>query len=160
MAFKRLKLEYKDILKEPNYLYSVEISDKSILEWNFIVIGPQDTLYENGIFNGQIIFPMDYPNSLPKVHFKNDMYHPNVYKNGTVCISILHNGVDQYGYESDNERWSPTHNVNTIMLSIISLLANPNFESPANVDIGIIYKKNYDDYKNKIYKLVSKTQSL
>jgi ubiquitin-protein ligase len=46
------------------------------------------------------------------------------------------------------------------MLSIISLLSAPNFESPADVESSILYKKNYEEYKNIIYNLVSKTQNI
>jgi ubiquitin-protein ligase len=55
-----------------------------------------------------------------------------------VCISILHEpGDDKYGYESASERWLPVHTVETILLSVISMLADPNYESPANVDAAV-----------------------
>ena len=61
-----------------------------------------------------------------------------VEKNGTVCISILHEpGDDQYGYEDAGERWLPIHTVETIMISVISMLATPNADSPANVEAGV-----------------------
>ena len=58
-----------------------------------------------------------------------------VYPDGRVCISILHPaGDDPNGYELASERWSPVHTVETILLSIISMLSSPNDESPANID--------------------------
>ena len=61
-----------------------------------------------------------------------------VEKNGDVCISILHEpGDDKYGYESASERWLPVHTVETILLSVISMLADPNYDSPANVDAAV-----------------------
>ena len=61
-----------------------------------------------------------------------------MYKNGDVCISILHDpGDDKYGYESASERWLPVHTVATIALSVISMLADPNDSSPANVDAAV-----------------------
>eukprot|EP00795_Rhopilema_esculentum_P016044 gene16044-biopygen5405 len=58
-----------------------------------------------------------------------------VSKEGDVCISILHEpGEDKYGYEKPEERWLPVHTVETILLSVISMIADPNDESPANVD--------------------------
>ena len=160
MALKRLVNEYKDIVKDSNYLFSINMCDEDIFTWEFIIIGPQDTLYENGIFKGKIEFPKEYPHKPPKIYFNCNMYHPNIYNNGTVCISILHEGIDSTGYEQVSERWSPTQNVTTIMLSIISLLSAPNFESPANVDISILYKKNYEEYKKNIYKMVQDSQTL
>ena len=64
-----------------------------------------------------------------------------VEKNGDVCISILHEpGEDKWGYEKAEERWLPIHTVETILISVISMLADPNDESPANVDAAVSYK--------------------
>jgi len=63
---------------------------------------------------------------------------PVVSKTGDVCISILHDpGEDKYGYERPEERWLPIHTVETIMVSVISMLADPNDESPANLDAAV-----------------------
>lgn len=57
---------------------------------------------------------------------------------GNVCISILHEpGDDKYGYEKASERWLPIHTVETILVSVISMIADPNDESPANVDAAV-----------------------
>lgn len=62
----------------------------------------------------------------------------SVSKNGDVCISILHEpGEDRFGYEKPEERWLPIHTVETIMISVISMLADPNGDSPANVDAAV-----------------------
>ena len=59
---------------------------------------------------------------------------------GNVCISILHEPEDdKYGYEKVNERWLPIHTVETILVSVISMLADPNDESPANVDAAVSF---------------------
>lgn len=61
-------------------------------------------------------------------------------KNGDVCISILHEpGDDKFGYEKASERWLPVHTVETILISVISMLADPNDESPANVDAAVSF---------------------
>lgn len=66
------------------------------------------------------------------------IYMFSVEKDGTVCISILHEpGDDKWGYESASERWLPIHTVETIIVSVISMLAEPNDESPANVDAAV-----------------------
>lgn len=66
------------------------------------------------------------------------MFYFVVDKNGDVCISILHEpGEDKYGYEKPEERWLPIHTVETIMISVISMLADPNGDSPANVDAAV-----------------------
>ncbi|ONL99406.1 ubiquitin carrier protein 7 [Zea mays] len=55
-------------------------------------------------------FPQNYPNSPPSVRFTSEMWHPNVYPDGWVCISILHPpSEDPNGYELASERWTPVH---------------------------------------------------
>ncbi len=90
-------------------------------------------------------FISDIWHSNSKSLFKNIKLIINIWslyiqvdKNGDVCISILHEpGDDKYGYEKAAERWLPVHTVETILLSVISMLADPNYESPANVDAAV-----------------------
>ena len=157
MAFKRLAAELKQINKEPNYFYSITPRENNFLVWEFVLIGPSDTIYEGGIFSGNIMFTDKYPIDPPKVKF-NNIIHPNIHKTGEVCISILHQGSDIYGYEKDYERWNPSHGVDSIMMSIISMLSEPNFQSPANIEYSKLWKDEPDNYKKLVYKLVASTQ--
>ena len=76
-----------------------------------------------------------------------------------MCISILHEpGDDKYGYEKAAERWLPVHTVETILLSVISMLADPNYESPANVDAAKEWRENPAEFKKKVAKCVRKSQ--
>lgn len=108
--------------------------------------GPEGTPFEGGIFPATLTFPKDYPLSPPTMKFTCDFFHPNVYANGTVCISILHPpGDDPNMYESSSERWSPVQSVEKILLSVVSMLAEPNDESGANVDACV------SNYNNDIH---------
>lgn len=158
MAIKRLLSEYEQIIKEPNYFYSVEMDMKNIFIWNVILIGPPETIFEGGLFKCQFKFPKNYPNNPPEFRFLSNLPHPNIYPDGKVCISILHEGIDTYGYEDISERWNPSHSVNSVLMSILSMLGNPNFESPANVDASIMWKNNISEYKKIVYNIVAKSQ--
>lgn len=88
------------------------------------------------------------------------MWHPNIYTDGRVCISILHPpGEDQYGYEESGERWLPVHTVESILISVISLLSSetPNLDSPANVDAAKEVRENFEAYKKKVRRLVRRS---
>ncbi|KAF0304762.1 Ubiquitin-conjugating enzyme E2 G1 [Amphibalanus amphitrite] len=114
------------------------IDDNDIFKWEVLIIGPPDTLFEGGFFKAHLYFPKEYPHRPPKMKFITEVWHPNIEKNGDVCISILHEpGDDTYGYEKASERWLPVHTVETILISVISMLADPNDESPANVDAAV-----------------------
>ncbi|TQE09736.1 hypothetical protein C1H46_004693 [Malus baccata] len=88
------------------------VNEDNIFEWNVTIIGPPDTLYEGGFFNAIMSFPEDYPCNPHVVRFTSEMWHPNVYADGKVCVSILHPlGDDPNGHEFATERWNPIHTV-------------------------------------------------
>lgn len=65
-----------------------------------------------------------------------------------MCISILHPaGADPLGYESANERWTPAHSIEKILLSVMSLLGDPNSISPANVDAAKMFREDPEEFK-------------
>ncbi|KAM4575370.1 cell division cycle 34 homolog (S. cerevisiae) a [Fundulus heteroclitus] len=147
---KALMLEMKSLQEEPVEGFKITLVDESdMYNWEVAIFGPPSTHYEGGYFKARIKFPVDYPYSPPAFRFLTKMWHPNIYENGDVCISILHPPVDdpQSG-ELPSERWNPTQNVRTILLSVISLLNEPNTFSPANVDASVMYRK-WRDSKGK-----------
>lgn len=151
-AARFLQLELKKIHSEPVEGFRVSLPEDSDLStWDVSIFGPPDTLYEGGYFKAKMKFPNDYPYSPPKFCFLTKMWHPNIYENGQVCISILHPPTDDPSSgELPSERWNPTQNVRTILLSIISLLNEPNINSPANVDASISFR-NWKEGKDKDY---------
>lgn len=156
MSIRRLQNEYKQIHDESNSIFSIDL--KNLYRWDILLFGPQDTMYEGGIFKCEMTFPKDYPNKPPTFKFITKMLHPNVYPDGKMCISILHEGTDEYNYESLGERWLPTHSVTTIVLSIASLLGNPNHDSAANIEASLEWRNDLPSYEKKIYRLVKDTQ--
>eukprot|EP00800_Vazella_pourtalesii_P013804 TRINITY_DN3374_c0_g1_i1.p1 TRINITY_DN3374_c0_g1~~TRINITY_DN3374_c0_g1_i1.p1 ORF type:complete len:256 (+),score=71.76 TRINITY_DN3374_c0_g1_i1:721-1488(+) len=137
-----LQNELSKLLKEPLEGFLIEANEQNILEWDVVIFGPPDTPYAGGYFKAKMTFPQEYPYSPPKFTFKTSLWHPNVYMNGDVCISILHPpGEDPLSGELPNERWNPTQSVRTILLSVQSLLNEPNTSSAANVDASVMYRK-------------------
>lgn len=137
------------------------IDENNIFEWKVTILGPLETIYEGGVFNLVMKFSPDYPNSPPEVRFTSEMWHPNVYTDGRVCISILHApGDDPHGYEKASERWLPVHTVTTIILSIISMLSSPNAESPANVDAAIEWRERSHVFRKKVARIVRRSQEM
>jgi ubiquitin-conjugating enzyme E2 G1 len=159
MSIRRLQSELKEMTKDPNELFSVFPSENNFYQWNISMFGPTNTIFEGALIKAIIEFPNEYPNKAPQFKFITQLFHPNVYPDGKVCISILHEGIDEYGYENLSERWNPSHSVNSILISILSILLSPNFESPANVDASNLWKNNYDAYKKIIYKMVATSQN-
>ncbi|CAK8574287.1 unnamed protein product [Lathyrus sativus] len=157
-----LQKQLKDLCKAPLDGFSAGLVDENnVFEWNVTIIGPPDSLYDGGFFNAIMSFPPDYPQNPPRMKFTSEIWHPNVYSDGTVCISILHPpGDDPAGYEDSGERWLPVHTVESIVLSIISMLSSPNIESPANIDAAIDWRDNRSEFKKKVARCVRKSQEM
>jgi len=165
MAFEQsvllLRKQLNELKKNPVEGFSAGLVDDSdIFRWEVLIIGPPDTYYEGGFFKAHLTFPKDYPLKPPKMKFITEVWHPNVdCKTGDVCISILHDpGEDKWGYERPEERWTPVHTVETIIVSVISLLADPNEQSPANVDAAKEWVENRAEFKRKVARCVRKSQ--
>ncbi|KAK9456730.1 ubiquitin-conjugating enzyme/RWD-like protein [Dipodascopsis uninucleata] len=131
------------------------VNDDDLYEWEVLLIGPDDTLFEGGIFKARLSFPQEFPLLPPKMRFETPMWHPNVYPDGNVCISILHPPEDdKYGYEDVGERWRPVHTVETILVSVIAMLSSPNPDSPANIDAAREFREDYPAFRKHVRRLV------
>jgi ubiquitin-protein ligase len=147
----RINNEYKRLKKKPMEFVTFEMDENNIYEWKFVISGLNNsTYYKGGKYEGILSFPKEYPLKPPVVKFTNRLFHPNVYHDGKLCISILHEGTDETGYEHETERWSPILNVQTIFMSIISLMDDPNDESAANLDAAKLWRENKEAYIKKI----------
>lgn len=136
MAFKRLKKEYEELINDPLTNCSANpINENDILQWSAKIYGPKDTPYENGIFKLTMIFSQDYPFKPPKVVFNTKIYHPNINSNGGICLNIL------------KDAWSPALTISKILLSVCSLLADPNPNDPLVPEIARIYHENKEKYE-------------
>lgn len=118
------------------------------------------TVHPGGCFNAILSFPPEYPHMPPTLVFQAPIpFHPNIYKNGELCISILHPPEDdKYGYESAAERWSPVQSPETILVSVLSLFNEPNDESPANLDAAKLLREEREgknrEFRSRVRKCV------
>jgi len=125
-----------------------------------MIVGPPDTLYEGGFFQANLVFPPDFPNLPPEMKFKSEIWHPNVFPDGKVCISILHPpGTDKFNEdETADERWRPILGVESIIISVISMLSDPNDFSPANIDAAVMWRNDKAAFKKRVREVVRKSQ--
>ncbi|KAL7722997.1 Ubiquitin-conjugating enzyme E2 [Entamoeba marina] len=150
-ASRHIQANFKSITKDPlEGIYVEYKSENDIFYWNIWMEGPTETPYEGGVFNLEMHFPDDFPLNPPSLKFKSKFWHPNVYENGNVCISILHPpGEDEMSGELAAERWLPTQSVASILLSVQSMLCDPNMYSPANTDAMVMCRDHKDRYLAK-----------
>ncbi|EGW29946.1 uncharacterized protein SPAPADRAFT_63572 [Spathaspora passalidarum NRRL Y-27907] len=156
-----LQRQFKDLTDPRKGIpsFHIELDDDNIFLWNIgIMVLNKESIYHGGYFKGQMRFPSDFPFSPPTFRFTPAIYHPNVYRDGRLCISILHQGGDPTSDEPDSETWTPAQTVESVLISIISLLEDPNVSSPANIDASVEFRKNKEEYKKRVKKEVERSK--
>ncbi|KAJ2776324.1 Ubiquitin-conjugating enzyme E2 2 [Coemansia javaensis] len=142
---RRLMRDFKRLQSDPPEGISGAPCPDNIMMWNAVIFGPAGTPFEDGTFKLTLAFEESYPNKPPGVRFISRMFHPNVYTNGELCLDILQN------------RWSPTYDVAAILMSIQSLLHDPNSSSPANAEAANLYRENRKEYVRRIRETVEQS---
>ena len=147
MALKRIAKEFKELERDPPTNCSAGPVGDDMFHWQGNIIGPEGSPYQNGVFFLDIHFPSDYPFKPPKVKFTTKIYHPNINSGGSICLDIL------------NSKWSPALTVPKILLSISSLLTEPNPDDPLVGDIGRVYKSDIAKFNKEAAKWTAKYAS-
>ena len=132
---KRIQRELKELQTSPeDNCTAGPVNESDIYLWNGTIIGPKDSPFEGGLFKLEIRFPIDYPFKPPTVRFVTKVYHPNINANGGICLDIL------------KDAWSPSLTVGKVLLSISSLLTDPNPKDPLVPEIARLYETNIQEY--------------
>lgn len=134
---RRIKKELEEIQKEPPSNCSAGPLPNNIKEWQATIIGPSESPYAGGIFKLQILFTDKYPFKPPKVKFNTPIYHPNINSHGSICLDIL------------NVNWSPALTITKLLLSISSLMNDPNPDDPLVKSIADLYIFDREKYNSK-----------
>ena len=101
-----------------------------LFHWQATIMGPEESPYNGGVFFLDIHFPADYPFKPPKVSFTTRIYHCNINSNGGICLDIL------------KDQWSPALTISKVLLSVCSLLTDPNPDDPLVPEIAQLLKNN------------------
>lgn len=136
-TLRRIKKELSDIEKDPPSNCSAGPDGDDFFHWKATIFGPSDSPYVNGVFHLNIHFPSDYPFKPPKIKFITNIYHPNINKSGNICLDIL------------SSEWSPALTISKVLLSISSLLTEPNPDDPLELEIATLYKQNKAKYEER-----------
>lgn len=130
----RIQKELSLLMKDPPDNCSAGPVEDDIFHWEGTIMGPTETVYEGGVFNLDIQFPKNYPFKPPKVRFTTKIYHPNINSGGFICLDIF------------KDNWSPALTISKVLLSICSLLTDPNPDDPLVVDIADEYVNEREKY--------------
>lgn len=107
--------------------------------WTAQIIGPEP--FENGVFTVRIKIPPRYPFEPPVCQFVGTLipYHPNIDSAGRICLDTLK--LQPAG------SWSPAVSLPSLLLSLRSLLSDPNPDDGLVAEISNLYKLNPDEWK-------------
>lgn len=125
---KRLQQELMTLMMSGDKGVSAFPSDENIFNWIGTINGANGTVYEGITYKLKLEFPNNYPYNAPTVYFTTPCFHPNVDEHGNICLDIL------------KEKWTALYDVRTILLSLQSLLAEPNIDSPLNTQAAQLWK--------------------
>jgi ubiquitin-conjugating enzyme E2 D/E len=130
MSQRRIERELLELRRDPPVSCSAGPTGDDLFKWEGCIFGPEDSPYSGGVFKVSIQFPVDYPFRPPHVQFKTPIYHPNINNAGLICLDIL------------KGQWSPILTISKVLLSITSLLTDPNPDDPFVPNIAHQYKTN------------------
>ncbi|KAF2093454.1 hypothetical protein NA57DRAFT_69191 [Rhizodiscina lignyota] len=135
---KRLQSELMTLMMSPSPGISAFPNENDLLNWIATIEGPSETPYAGLTFKLSFKFPSTYPYTAPTVTFKTPIYHPNIDFSGRICLDIL------------KEKWSAIYNVQSVLLSLQSLLGEPNNASPLNGQAAELWDKDPTEYKRLV----------
>jgi ubiquitin-conjugating enzyme E2 A len=164
--------DFRRLTQDAPHGVNASPEDNNIMRWNAVIFGPEDTpwdggermvmgvgfvfflfsslvsltpsifLSHTGTFKLTLEFTEEYPNRPPTVKFVTKIFHPNVYADGAICLDILQN------------MWTPINDVGAVLISIQSLLNDPNTASPANAEAADLYANDRREYNRRVRKCV------
>ncbi|CAN6827398.1 unnamed protein product [Brassica oleracea] len=116
---------------------SANSKEDNIFCWKGAIKGSIETVFAGTEYRLSLSFSNDYPFKPPKIKFQTTCFHPNVDVYGNICMDILQN------------KWSSAYDVRTILLSIQSLLGEPNISSPLNTQAARLWSNQEGNEKKK-----------
>ncbi len=114
MALRRVKREMKAIKDNAPYNISGGPINDDLFKWRAMIIGPKNSLYEDGIYLIDITFPASYPFKPPVLYWSNNIriFHPILSISQKICIPLLH------------DSWSPAKLIWTVLKEISDMMAD------------------------------------
>ncbi|RWS16505.1 ubiquitin-conjugating enzyme E2 S-like protein [Dinothrombium tinctorium] len=133
-TIRQVSKELWDLVSNPCEGIKVLLNEEDVTDIQAIIDGPSGTPYYGGSFRVRLILGKDFPVCPPKAYFITKLFHPNVSRNGEICVNTL------------KKDWNSDLGIKHVLLTIKCLLIVPNPESALNEEAGKLLLEHYDDY--------------
>jgi len=148
-AHRRLLRDFKKVTADaPEGISAAPVGD-DLFQWTAMIFGPMGTPWEGGVWKLDMSFAPEYPEKPPSVRFRTEVFHPNVFPDGQICLDLLRGAG-----------WSPSYDVCAVLVAIQSLLADPDThvtpEGGANPEAEALYVRDRHQYSARVKALVDK----
>ncbi|KAG9098605.1 hypothetical protein FRC06_006160 [Ceratobasidium sp. 370] len=125
---RRVNKEIADCKNDKTSKISIELIDDNPFHLCGSFPGPEDTPYQGGTYQVDIVIPDGYPFQPVKMKFITKVYHPNVSSaSGAICLDIL------------KDAWSPVLTLKSTLISLQSLLCTPEPDDPQDAEVAKHY---------------------
>eukprot|EP00249_Psilotum_nudum_P016758 c25976_g1_i2 orf=229-978(-) len=133
-VIKELARELKSLDESPPEDIRVIVNGDNFSTIYADIDGPPCTPYEGGVFRMKLVLSQDFPQTPPKGFFVTKIFHPNVAKNGEICVNVL------------KKDWKPSLGLRHVLLVVRCLLIEPFPESALNEEAGKMLMEDYEGF--------------
>ena len=141
-TIKRIKMDFEEF-NNTSYYQIERVDNDDIYKYKLTIV-PQEGMYVGGKWEFSFDCPLNYPNVPPTVHCLTPVYHPNIDKDGKVCLSILKVG--------DGGDWSAVCKFEHVAHGLLSLFVSPNPNDPLDVEAGSAMRANLEEFERTVKK--------
>ncbi|XP_011308911.1 ubiquitin-conjugating enzyme E2 S [Fopius arisanus] len=134
---RRVVKEMSELVQSPPEGIRVIVNEDDVTDIQAVIEGPAETPYANGRFRVKLALGKDFPQGPPKAFFITKIFHPNVAKNGEICVNTL------------KKDWKSDLGIKHILLTVKCLLIVPNAESALNEEAGKMLLEKYEEYSER-----------
>ena len=140
----RLLKERKQLLFDPIPNVNITWPENSINEMVAEITAPEDSIYRDDIFVVNFSFDNGYPFQAPRVTMKTPIFHPNIDKNGAICVVSL------------RKSFNGTVKIKQIIEEIIIALKSPNPNDQLNIAASTMMKSDPLKFEKTVREQVTK----
>lgn len=131
---RRIQKEFEKMQEEKIPGIEAQPCSADLFHWHASLTGPEGSPYEGGTFELDIRLPARYPLEPPLVKFRTPVFHPNINNRGDICLDVL------------KQQWSPALSLQKVLLSISSLLTDPNCADPLDSAAAALFRQDHASY--------------